>query len=59
MFKYISLGNTQSEARRSLNAEGFKVSKTGISKILRNKVYIGKIVVPELDDEPLRVIEGT
>jgi len=58
MFKYISLGNTQSEARRSLNAEGFKISKTGISKILRNKVYIGKIVVPELDDEPLKVIEG-
>jgi len=58
MFKYISLGNTQSEVRRSLKDEGFKVSKTGVSKILRNKVYVGKIVVPELDEEPLRVIEG-
>jgi site-specific DNA recombinase len=58
LFKEVAKGRTQSEIRDELNIKGFKISCNGSSVILRNEVYMGKVVVPEEGDEPMEVIEG-
>ena len=58
LFELIKKGESQSDARGIMRREGMKISKSNISVMLRNPVYIGKIIVPELEDEPLTIIEG-
>ena len=57
-FDLISKGMSQTITRQKLLQRGVKVSKSNLSKILRNPVYIGKIVVPEQGDEQERWVEG-
>ena len=58
LFREVAKGRTQAEIRDELNLKGFKISCNGSSVILRNEVYMGKVVVPEEGDEPLEIVEG-
>ena len=49
---------TQQDIRNSLLKRRLKISRSAFSKILQNKFYIGKIVIPEYADEPLEIVEG-
>jgi len=48
----------QQDIRKEINKEGLECSKSNFSRMLRNVVYIGKIVVPAAEDEPERIVEG-
>lgn len=58
LFKEIAAGKTQTEVRLKLKSKGFIMGKNGISKMLRNIVYLGKIIVPAFEDEQLEIVEG-
>ena len=57
-FKMISNGYAQSEVLRELKNKPINITKSNLSRILRSPVYMGKIVVPKLDNEPEVIIEG-
>ncbi len=57
-FEQIAIGKLQSELRTELNKKGIKISRSNFSKLLRNTIYTGKIIVPKCEDEPLMIIEG-
>ena len=44
--------------RRMMNSKGMKVSKQGFMNLLRNKAYIGKVVVPEYKKEVAYEVKG-
>ncbi|RMH39187.1 MAG: recombinase family protein, partial [Alphaproteobacteria bacterium] len=46
------------EIRRRLSREGFRCSKNQFRLLLRNPVYMGKIVVPAWRDEPEELVDG-
>jgi site-specific DNA recombinase len=46
------------ELRRKLNKEGLKSSRNSFWMLLRNKGYIGKILVPAYKDEPAHWVDG-
>ena len=46
------------ELRRKLNKEGLKCNRNSFWMLLRNKGYIGKILVPAYKDEPAQWVEG-
>ena len=58
LFKLVSKGVSQSDAWREVQQMGLKVSKNNIGLMLRNPVYMGKIVVPACKDEKKVLIEG-
>lgn len=58
IFEEYALGASQSEIITKLRKRGFKIDKSSISVVLRNPVYIGKVLVPEAEDKPERLIEG-
>ncbi len=58
LFKEVAKGRTQAEIREELKLKGFAISCNGSSVILRNEIYMGKVVVPAEGDEPREVIEG-
>lgn len=58
IYNQILQGKAQSDIRRALYKKGINISKSNISLILRNPVYIGKIVVPELEQEKEVIVEG-
>ena len=58
LFGEVAKGRTQVEIREELKHKGFHISSNGTSVLLRNEVYMGKIVVPAEADEPREVIEG-
>jgi site-specific DNA recombinase len=49
---------TLNDIRLELNRKGFKVSRSNFSILVRNPVYIGKIVIPAFEDEPEQIVEG-
>jgi site-specific DNA recombinase len=57
-FEQIAKGKSQPEARKVLNRCGVPIQKSRFSEMLRNPMYMGKIEVPALDDEPRQLIEG-
>lgn len=57
-FIELSKGKSQSQVRTELNKKGAGFSKSNFNILIKNPVYMGKIVVPELDDEPETMVEG-
>jgi len=45
LFEQISIGKLQSELRLELFKKGVKISRSNMSKLLRNPLYMGKIIV--------------
>ncbi len=58
IFEGISKGKTQSEMRIGFHNEGYHISKSNFSALLRNSVYIGKIRVPARGEKPEQIVEG-
>lgn len=57
-FNQALKGVNQADIRSNLLDKGFVISKNGLSTLLRNPVYMGMIVVPELLDEDEHLVEG-
>jgi len=57
-FDEILRGKNQAAIRSDINKMGHKISRNNLSNILRNPVYIGKIVVPAHEDEPEIWVDG-
>lgn len=57
-FESIVNGKSQSQIRKKLLQSGIKISRSNLSKILRNPIYTGKIVVPKEADEQERWVDG-
>ena len=57
-FDEILQGKNQAEIRSAINKMGHKISRNNLSNILRNPVYMGKIVVPAYEDEPEVWVKG-
>ena len=57
-FDAYSNGVTQAEILHVLKSKGLRISKSNFCEILRRVVYIGKIVVPANDEEPMQIVEG-
>lgn len=57
-FTLINKGYTLAETLKEINKGSRKISKSNLPLILRNPVYMGKIIVPELENEPEVIIEG-
>ena len=58
VFEQIKKGKTQAEIRNRLYKEGKNISKTTLSSLLRNPVYIGQIRVPALEEEEEVLVDG-
>jgi site-specific DNA recombinase len=58
IFQEISKGREQVEIRSELKKEGYIISKSCISELLRNPIYIGKIRIPANHDESERIVDG-
>ncbi len=58
IFESVAKGIQQKQIRDELAVQGVSVSRNNMSKILRNKVYAGIIVVPAKEDEPEKLVEG-
>ncbi len=46
------------EIRKRLYKSGMPLQKSAFSEMLKNIVYAGKIIVPEFEKEPMRIVEG-
>jgi DNA invertase Pin-like site-specific DNA recombinase/transcription elongation factor Elf1 len=57
-FTSISSGSIQTEVRKVLLNKGLKLSRSNFSKLLRNPVYMGKIIVPASEEEPTLIVSG-
>ncbi len=58
IFNELASGATQAVILIQLRKKGCKCSKSGLSKILVNPIYIGYIRVPAYDDEPETIEKG-
>ncbi|MBL4754923.1 MAG: recombinase family protein [Flavobacteriales bacterium] len=58
LFEEVARGRIHEEIRKELMNKGMRMSRNGLSRMLRNTVYMGKIIVPACDDEPEVQIEG-
>ena len=58
LFEEVAKGSTQEEVRSELALKGLKISKNGVSVLLRNVIYMGKVLVPAEGDEPEDLVEG-
>jgi DNA invertase Pin-like site-specific DNA recombinase len=58
VFRQVSNGKPQAEIRHELRTKGFIISKSGISSILRNPIYFGKIFVPEAEGQLAYLADG-
>ena len=57
-FDAIEKGKNQSLIRQELLKKDYKISRNNMSLLLRNPIYIGKIIVPAHQDEKETLIEG-
>jgi len=57
-FSSIAANMEQAKIRSTLEQKGLKLSRSNLSRLLRNLVYIGKIIVPASDDEPTTIVNG-
>ena len=59
LFELYSSGNyTQSEILQMSLFKPLKLSKSNLSRILQNKIYIGLIEIPAFEDEPRQTVKG-
>ena len=58
IFNEVANGSSQEEIRKDLAKRGIKISSSNLSRILKRIVYIGKIIVPAFENEPMKIIEG-
>ncbi len=58
IFEGVAAGKTQGELRIILRKEGYEISKTNVSDLLRNPVYIGKIRVPAGVEQEELIVDG-
>jgi site-specific DNA recombinase len=58
IFEQIAIGKSQAELRMTLYKKGIKISRSNFSRLLRNSLYIGKIIVPKNEEEPMVIVEG-
>ena len=58
IFEGVATGKTQGELRIILRKEGYEISKTNVSDLLRNPVYIGKIRVPAGVEQEELIVAG-
>jgi len=59
LFEDFALGvHTQSDLIQMDKYKSLKLSKSNISRLLKNPVYTGKIVVPAYDEEPEETIDA-
>ena len=57
-FEKIANGFSQAEVRKELASEGYSFTKSVLSELLRNPVYMGKIFYPAENGEPSYLIQG-
>jgi site-specific DNA recombinase len=57
-YNQIIKGKSQSDIRKDIKESGVIISRNNISLILRNPMYMGKIVVPVHEEEPKVLVEG-
>lgn len=57
-YEQIIKGKSQAEIRKAIKDNGLVISRNNLSLILKNPIYMGKIVVPAKDDEPKVLVEG-
>ena len=57
-FEEVAKGKTQIGVVRELHVRGVRVQKSRFSLMLKNPMYMGKIEIPEFEDEPYQMIEG-
>ena len=57
-FDAIEKGKNQSLIRQELLKKGYKISRNNMSLLLRNPIYIGKIILPAHQDEKETLIEA-
>lgn len=57
-YEQIIKGKSQTEIRKDIKEKGVIISRNNISRILKNPMYMGKIVVPAKDEEPKKLVEG-
>lgn len=57
-YEQVARGRPQSEIVAELKKRGTPISKSQLSYLLRNPMYMGKLEVPPLGDEPYQLIEA-
>ena len=57
-FDQIINGKSQAEIRLEIKKKGSVIKRNNMSLLLKNPMYMGKIVVPANDEEPEVLIEG-
>ena len=57
-FDAIEKGKNQSLIRQELLKKGYKISRNNMSLLLRNPIYIGKIILPAYENEKETLVEG-
>ena len=59
LFEDFALGvHSQSDLRKMDKYKSLNLSKSNLSRILKNPIYAGKIVVPEYGDEPEEIVDA-
>jgi len=58
IFEEVAKGFSQKEIRVNLTKREIKVSRNNIHKILKNVLYMGKIIVPASETEPKVMVQG-
>ena len=58
LFETASEGISQVELRKSFAYKGLRLSKSNISVLLRNPVYMGKVIVPAFENELSYLVKG-
>ncbi len=58
IFEGVSKGISQKEIRENLKKKGITVSRNNMHKILKNVLYMVKIIVPASEDEPKTMVQG-
>lgn len=58
VFREISKGRSQAELRSELRRKDIVLRRSGMSKLLRNPIYMGKIFVPAVKGELSYLAEG-
>jgi site-specific DNA recombinase len=57
-FSMIAAGCEQVEVRSYLAKKAINISRSNLSRLLKNTVYIGKIIVPAFEDEEAKLVPG-
>jgi site-specific DNA recombinase len=58
IFQEISKGKSQADLRVELRTQGYEISRGGLSKLLRNPLYMGKVFVPAETGQLAYLVDG-